>query len=162
MMIHLLFGLLTILVGAELFTNAIEWLGSRLKLSEGVVGNLLSAVGTALPESIVPMVDFLSGIESAAHIGVGAILGAPFMLGTLAMFITGFCGCLFAWRGQGRQVLAVNSDLIARDLRFFLAMFFLVLMAAFMPYRYGQLLIVLILIGGYCFYVFLKIGRAHV
>ena len=61
MVLQLLAGLLTILIGAELFTNAVEWLGSRLGLSEGAVGNLLAAVGTALPESIVPLVAFLAG-----------------------------------------------------------------------------------------------------
>lgn len=90
MAIQLLAGLLTILIGAELFTNGVEWLGNRLGLSEGTVGNLLAAVGTALPESIIPLVAFISGNKEAMHIGIGAILGAPFMLGTLAMFVTGF------------------------------------------------------------------------
>lgn len=157
MMIHLLAGLLTILVGAELFTNAVEWLGSRLRLSEGVVGNLLSAVGTALPESIVPMVAFLSGSVSASHIGVGAILGAPFMLGTLAMFITGFCGRVFLWRDEGRRVLNVNAGLVIRDLHFFLIMFFFVLLAAFVPNRSIQLIIAALLVVGYGFYAFLTI-----
>ena len=40
MAIQLLAGLLTILIGAELFTNGVEWLGNRLGLSEGTVGNL--------------------------------------------------------------------------------------------------------------------------
>ena len=87
MAIQLLAGLLTILIGAELFTNGVEWLGNRLGLSEGTVGNLLAAVGTALPESIIPLVAFLGGNPEAMDIGIGAILGAPFMLGTLAMFV---------------------------------------------------------------------------
>ena len=73
MAIQLLAGLLAILIGAELFTNGVEWLGSRLGLSEGAVGNLLAAVGTALPESIIPLVAFLGGDRAAMHIGIGAI-----------------------------------------------------------------------------------------
>jgi hypothetical protein len=45
-----------IIGGAILFTNAIEWSGNRLDLGEGAVGSLLAAVGTALPESLIPVV----------------------------------------------------------------------------------------------------------
>jgi cation:H+ antiporter len=83
--LFLLAGLLLILLSAEGFTNGIETFGRRFNLSQAVVGSLLAAVGTALPETILPIVAifFYSG-ESAKDIGVGAILGAPFMLSTLA------------------------------------------------------------------------------
>ena len=42
-------SLLVILAGAELFTNGVEWIGEGFGLSEGVVGSVLAAVGTALP-----------------------------------------------------------------------------------------------------------------
>ena len=48
-----------IIGGAILFTNAIEWSGKRLDLGEGAVGSLLAAVGTALPESLIPVVAVL-------------------------------------------------------------------------------------------------------
>src|SRR3954447_22355278 len=88
-------GLVVILAGSELFTNGIEWFGHKLNLAEGAVGSVLAAVGTALPETMIPLVAILvggqsGGSEESAHaIGVGAILGAPFMLSTLAMFVTG-------------------------------------------------------------------------
>ncbi len=50
----ILAGLVVIVLSAELFTNGIEWLGQRLQLSEGVVGSVLAAVGTALPETLIP------------------------------------------------------------------------------------------------------------
>src|SRR3954464_4837535 len=81
-----------ILIGAELFTNGIEWFGRKLELAEGAVGSVLAAVGTALPETMIPIIaiGFASeGSHSANEVGVGAILGAPFMLSTLAMFVTG-------------------------------------------------------------------------
>jgi len=50
-----LFGyLLVILVAAEIFVNALEHLGEKLKISEGVTGSLFAAVGTAMPETLVP------------------------------------------------------------------------------------------------------------
>ncbi|MEG3072165.1 MAG: hypothetical protein RQM92_16080 [Candidatus Syntrophopropionicum ammoniitolerans] len=47
-------ALLVILTGLKIFTNGIEWLGKKLNLSEGAVGSVLAAVGTALPETISP------------------------------------------------------------------------------------------------------------
>src|SRR3989441_11197745 len=86
-------ALVVILLGAELFTNGVEWVGENFGLSEGAVGSVLAAVGTALPETILPLVAILLGShEVGKEIGVGAILGAPFMLGTLAMFVTGVAG----------------------------------------------------------------------
>ena len=84
--INLLLGLMIILVSAELFTNGIEWLGAKLGLSEGAVGNILAAVGTALPESMIPIVAILGSTGIDEHIGIG--VGA-FMLGH-CLFITGF------------------------------------------------------------------------
>lgn len=133
MAIQLLAGLLTILIGAELFTNAVEWLGNRLGLSEGAVGNLLAAVGTALPESMIPLVAFLAGNTEAMHIGIGAILGAPFMLGTLAMFVTGFAAWILKGRRTGRKVMHVEADAVRRDLRFFIVMYAAAVGAAFLP-----------------------------
>jgi Ca2+/Na+ antiporter len=79
-----------ILAGAELFTNAVEWLGQELGLAERAVGSVLAAVGTALPETMIPLVAIVFGAGSRSNaVGVGAILGAPFMLATLAMFVTG-------------------------------------------------------------------------
>ena len=58
------------------------------------MGSVLAAVGTALPETMIPLVAILASTRAddptlTQHIGVGAILGAPFMLATLAMFVTG-------------------------------------------------------------------------
>ena len=55
-----------ILAGAELFTNGIEWFGRKLGLAEGAVGSVLAAVGTALPETMIPIVAivFTSGASA--------------------------------------------------------------------------------------------------
>ena len=83
-------SLVVILFAAELFTNGIEWMGRKLGLGEGAVGSVLAAVGTALPETLIPIIAIVFATAEGAHeVGVGAILGAPFMLSTLAMFVTG-------------------------------------------------------------------------
>ena len=132
MVLQLMAGLMMILIGAELFTNSVEWLGNRLRLPEGSVGHLLAAVGTALPESMVPLIAFMSGGIDAVDIGIGAILGAPFMLGTLAMFITGFAAWILRGRKTGRKIMHVDAVDMKRDLRFFICMYLLVIAAAFL------------------------------
>ena len=52
----LILSFAVILTGALLFTNAIEWLGHKLNLGEGAVGSILAAVGTAMPETLIPIV----------------------------------------------------------------------------------------------------------
>src|SRR5437870_8331393 len=77
---ELAMSLFLILLSAELFTNGIEWVGESFGLSEGAVGSVLAAVGTALPETLLPLVAILLGHgTSGEDIGIGAILGAPFM-----------------------------------------------------------------------------------
>ena len=65
-----------ILLGAELFTNGIEWFGRKLQLAEGAVGSVLAAVGTALPETMIPIIAILAGAGSEASHGVGRLAAA--------------------------------------------------------------------------------------
>ena len=76
--VYLLGALAVILLSAELFTNGIEWFGRRFELGEGAVGSVLAAVGTALPETLIPIIAILFTHEpNAKDIGIGAILGLP-------------------------------------------------------------------------------------
>src|SRR5438093_7719875 len=98
-----------ILAGSELFTNGVEWVGEGFGLSEGMVGSVLAAVGTALPETILPFVAILGGGHvEGKEIGIGAIVGAPFMLSTLAMVVLGLSAVGFA-RG-GRRPTDVHAE----------------------------------------------------
>src|SRR5918999_3024622 len=104
----LLISFVIILAGAELFTNGIEWFGRKLGLAEGAVGSVLAAVGTALPETMIPIVAILFAAEEHSdEIGVGAILGAPFMLATLAMFVTGLAVVFAGRRRASGDVMPV-------------------------------------------------------
>src|SRR3954454_7847422 len=104
----LVIAFVVILLGAELFTNGIEWFGKKLELAEGAVGSVLAAVGTALPETMIPIIAILfSGGASANEVGVGAILGAPFMLSTLAMFVTGAAVIVVARRRRPSDEMPV-------------------------------------------------------
>ena len=111
-----------IIGGAILFTNAVEWSGKRLDLGEGAVGSLLAAVGTALPESLIPVVAVLSGGESE-QVAIGAIVGAPFMLGTLAMLVVGASALAFRRRRSSGSEVTADDRSVRRDLGLFLPCF---------------------------------------
>ena len=122
----LLVSFIVILAGAELFTNGIEWFGKKLGLGEGMVGSVLAAVGTALPETMIPIIAILFvATEASEEVGIGAILGAPFMLSTAAMFVTGVAVLVYARRGRRKSFLTINQRVVGRDLRFFLGMYIL-------------------------------------
>ncbi|MBS4026703.1 MAG: sodium:calcium antiporter [Clostridia bacterium] len=150
----LLVSLGIILLGAEIFTNGVEWLGRLLRLSEGAVGSVLAAVGTALPETMIPVIAILSGKEGGEEIGIGAILGAPFMLGTLAFGITGLAVIFFRNRRQHYPRMKVDTAVIRRDLIFFLIVYSIAILAAFIPLRAGRLAIALLLVLAYVIYLY--------
>jgi len=112
-----------ILAGALLFTNAVEWMGHRLKLGEGAVGSLLAAVGTAMPETLIAIVALVGAKEGADQVAIGAIVGAPFLLGTLAMGLVGLFAYLYRERRATGLQLDAHGPTLERDLVFFLIFF---------------------------------------
>ena len=127
--------LVVILVAAEIFTNALEHLGEKLKISEGVTGSLFAAVGTALPETMVPLLALLAGTANTQvneEIGVGAILGAPLMLSTLSLSLLAFA--VLKKRGVHGEFRPEKTGLV-RDLNFFLAAFAFATLALFIPHN---------------------------
>lgn len=130
----LLVAFIVILIGAELFTNGIEWFGRHLDLAEGAVGSVLAAVGTALPETMIPLVAIVFGGSAASNeVGVGAVLGAPFMLATLAMFVTGVAILGFRNRRPEGVDVVVDQRVLLHDLRWFVLSYGLAIGAAFLP-----------------------------
>jgi cation:H+ antiporter len=79
-----------IYLACEYFVNGIEWVGRKLALGQKATGTILAAFGTALPESVVTLVAVAFGSSKAGKdIGVGAAMGGPLVLGTLAYAVVG-------------------------------------------------------------------------
>lgn len=130
----LLVMLIVILIAAEVFTNALEHLGEKLGISEGVTGSLFAAVGTALPETIVPLLALLAGTSSQTtneEIGVGSILGAPLMLATLSLFL--MAASVWKRRTSTGHLRPERTGLL-RDLNFFIVAFTFATLAMFVPH----------------------------
>ncbi|HXH71550.1 MAG TPA: sodium:calcium antiporter, partial [Mariprofundaceae bacterium] len=129
----LLAALVVVFLAAQLFTNALEYLGEKLGVSEGVTGSIFAAVGTAMPETIVPLVAILAGgaaVEINREVGLGAILGAPFMLGTLSLGVMAlFAGLKSGWQARLRP----EHTGIRRDIAVFLSGFTLATLAGLLP-----------------------------
>lgn len=151
-------GLLAILAGAKIFTNGVEWLGKRLDLSEGAVGSILAAVGTALPETMVPLIAILFAPAGNAHeVGIGAILGAPFMLSTLAFGVVGVSKMVYC-RGESSKCIDVKRSILMRDLKYFLCFYSVAVAAAFIPSHALKIPVALALVCGYGYYVKKTLG----
>ncbi|MFN4196383.1 MAG: sodium:calcium antiporter [Caldimicrobium sp.] len=153
-----LFALLIILICAELFTNGVEVFGGELSLSQAVVGSIVAAIGTALPETIIPLIAILlyKG-EAGSEIGIGAILGAPFMLITAGFFLINL-GITVGFLLKRRPfALHLEVKTFKRDFIFFLVSYSL---AIFLPLLFPQyqilhFLIALILFINYLLYLYL-------
>lgn len=127
--------LIVILIAAEVFTNALEHLGEKLGISEGVTGSLFAAVGTALPETSVPLLALMAGTSDAhvnEEIGVGAILGAPLMLSTLSISLLAFA-VLKNRKATGH--FHPEKTGLKRDLNFFIVAFGFATLALFVPHE---------------------------
>jgi cation:H+ antiporter len=97
-----------IYLACEWFVNAVEWLGVALRVGPLAVGTILAAAGTALPESVVTLVAVTLGHDARSKdIGVGAAMGGPLALATIAYGVTGLM--LLLRRRAGRVPVAVPA-----------------------------------------------------
>jgi len=157
--VNLLVFLILILLAAEIFVNALEHLGEALHISEGVTGSIFAAVGTALPETIVPLLAIAAGGGNAStnqDIGTGAILGAPLMLSTLSVSLLSFT----VWRKRGiKGTYTPERSGLTRDLNTFLVAFGLALLSMFVPHDQGaaRIMMAFILIFIYFIYVLITL-----
>lgn len=151
----LVFGLLLILLAAEVFTNGIETFGRKFSFSQAVVGSLFAAVGTALPETILPIVAILFYRGHASEeIGIGAILGAPFMLSTLAFFLIGVTVALSYAKKKRRFEIQAEVSTTKRDLMFFMPLYSLAILSPLFGGRSLLLAVAVFLILGYVYYAY--------
>ena len=120
----LLASAVVIYLACEYFVNGVEWVGRKLAVGGQATGTNLAAFGTALPESVVTFVAVVFGATAAQReIGVGAALGGPLVLATIAYAVVGFT--LILCRARLAQTEAVRRDFrnLSQDQGWFLAIF---------------------------------------
>jgi len=113
-----------IYLACEYFVNGIEWVGEHFGVSKTAVGTVLAAFGTALPESVVTLVAVVFGKTSAQRdLGVGAALGGPLVLATIAYAVVGVVFLLDRSHRGGSIAAAFSTRRLAHDQAWFLAIF---------------------------------------
>ncbi|HEU5159322.1 MAG TPA: hypothetical protein VFU43_20165 [Streptosporangiaceae bacterium] len=145
------------IVGAFVFTNAVEWAGVRMNLGHGAVGSVLAAVATAMPESLVPAVAIIKGSEGG-QIAIGAIIGAPFLLATLAMVVCGIAAASYRAR-RGRRTLTLDRHTMTQDLLVFGAALSVAIVLGRIDARWAHIAGAAVLVAGYGGYLVRTIRR---
>jgi len=114
-----------IYLACEYFVNGVEWVGQRLNMGQTATGTILAAFGTALPESVVTLVAVVFGTSAdEKDLGVGAALGGPLALSTLAYSVVGLT--LLGSRTlavRPKRYLDVDTQRLSRDQSWFLGIF---------------------------------------
>lgn len=120
----MLVSALIIYFSCELFVNAIEWVGKEFNISQNAVGTVLAAFGTALPESVVTFIAVVFGTNSSQKdIGVGAALGGPLVLSTLAYAVVGISILAFRNKRKLGNSISIDGKKLGRDQLWFLSIF---------------------------------------
>ena len=106
----------------EFFVNGVEWLGRRMSVTSTATGTILAAIGTALPESVVTFVAVAFAKNDAQReLGVGAALGGPLVLSTIAYAVVG--AALLLSRRELKSAGGLDFRRLSRDQAWFLAIF---------------------------------------
>ena len=159
-LLYLLLFIASVIVtlgGCALFTNGIEWLGKRMKVPEGAVGSVFAAVGTTLPETSIPIIAIFFGTgQERADVGLGAILGAPFMLNTLVLPILAGLLMLYGYLGKRPPVFKLNYAEVKIDLSYFLMAYGLAVACTAVPVKELHYLVAAGLVVLYSRYMTLK------
>ncbi|MFB6218377.1 MAG: sodium:calcium antiporter [Halobacteriaceae archaeon] len=108
---------------------------------------------------MIPVIAILNGVltgdtAAADEVGVGAILGAPFMLATIAMFLIGGSVLYFRDRRTFGGEFHFNAESTRRDLSFFLVGYTLAFVAALIDNRPVAVGIGVLLVVLYVVYVY--------
>jgi cation:H+ antiporter len=142
----LLGSAVVIYFACEFFVNGVEWLGRGLAVGRNATGTILAAFGTALPESVVTFVAVVFGKGDAQReLGVGAALGGPLVLATIAYATVGVT--LLLTRGQLRRTANIREEFqrLSRDQGWFLAIFLVKITVGLVAFAYKPWLGVLFL-----------------
>lgn len=129
-------------------------------ISEGAVGSIFAAIGTTLPETSIPIIAIFFGeSQEEVEVGLGAILGALFMLSTLVLPILALLLLLYARAGKRTARFQLNYREVMTDLVFMFG-YMVALGCAFSPSRLIHLIAAGVLVCLYMFYMKIKFTPA--
>lgn len=113
-----------IYLACEYFVNGVEWVGRKLAVGQQATASILAAVGTALPESVITFIAVVFGHSPAQkNLGVGAALGGPLVLATIAYAVVGVTLFLSRQKLPHTEEIGAEFRRLSRDQGWFLAVF---------------------------------------
>jgi cation:H+ antiporter len=120
----LLGSAVVIYLACEYFVNGVEWVGHQFGISKNATGTVLAAFGTALPESVVTFVAVVFGHSPAQkEIGIGAAIGGPLVLGTIAYAVVGLTFLLSQRQANASFLPRQAAHRLIDDQRWFMSIF---------------------------------------
>ena len=142
-LILIIFGVIFLIYGSDLFVNSAINLANKLQVSEAVIGLSLIAFGTSLPELVIGI---MSALKRKVDFALGNILGSNIynVLGVLG--ISSFFGNF-----------GMPEILARQDLYFMLLITFVILIFMLIFKKLGRLYgsVGLMLYLGYIYYIFI-------
>lgn len=151
--LHVVGALLLIVAGSDAFTNAVEWVGATFGLTRSAIGAVVAAIGSSMPETAVAVVALLVLHDARSQaVGIGAVLGAPFMLSTVVFFLIGMVALLRNKQEQ-QHSLAVPVAPTVFGASLFFVTFALALAASFVRMDAAHDVSATLVLGAYVVYL---------
>ena len=151
LILHVCAALLLLVLASDAFTNAVEWIGALYGLTRSAVGAIVSAIGSSLPETAVVFIALVVLRDPASvAVGTGAVIGAPFMLATLAFCLMGASAIAL---GKTHDLIVAPARPVVFGLALFACTFALVIGASFAPTLPVRVATAVAIIGAYIGYL---------
>ncbi|MBV8170954.1 MAG: hypothetical protein JO219_03385 [Candidatus Eremiobacteraeota bacterium] len=129
--LQVLLGLVLLVIASDAFANAVEWVGVMFRLTRSAVGAVVAAIGSSLPETMVAFIALVViGSQTSTEIGIGAVVGAPLLLSTIAFAVVGAGALAF---GKKHDTVHAPAPPVIVGLSLFCLAFAAVIGASFFP-----------------------------
>jgi len=114
-----------------------------------------------MPETMIPLIAIIFvGSADADEVGVGAILGAPFLLSTAAFAVAGSGLFVYSGRRTHGPRMAFDASVISRDFSFFFLVYLLGVGSSFLPTHGPKIAVAVFLLSLYAFYVYRAVSNS--
>jgi cation:H+ antiporter len=110
---------------------------------------------------MIPVIAILFSVndQESVEVGIGAILGAPFMLSTVAFFVTGISVLIFTKRRKTGIRMLVDTSILKRDIGFFIFVYSTGISSAFISNDNIRYFLAVLLILLYIIYIIVTVKR---
>ncbi|MBV8222602.1 MAG: hypothetical protein JO293_04530, partial [Candidatus Eremiobacteraeota bacterium] len=129
--LQVLCGVVLLVLASDAFANAVEWVGALFGLTRSAAGAVVGAIGSSLPETMVAFIALvILGDPHSVSVGIGAVVGAPLLLSTIAFGVIGVGAILL---GKRHDAVHAPAPPVIAGLALFCCTFVVVIGASLAP-----------------------------